>query len=90
MKSIATFVLIAVILTAVAAISTVTPAALAEKPSTTGLERADTNIHNNAPSTGNSDNNVDIRFHQGTCQGGHTTTALVDLGGCKILNPPGH
>lgn len=54
--------------------------ALAEKSSgSNGLEKVDDNIHENAP-----DN--DVTFHEGLCQGGHSTEALDNLGGCNILS----
>jgi hypothetical protein len=57
--------------------------ATSEDPASKGLEEADDNVHENAP-------DQDIEFHEGTCQGGHTTEALEDLGGCDILSDPGN
>jgi hypothetical protein len=39
-----------------------------------GLEKADNNIHENAPQN-------DVTIHEGLCQGGHSTDALDDLNG---------
>jgi len=51
-----------------------------------GLDKADKNVHDNTG--GLSDQ--DIRFHEGTCQGGHSTTVLDNLlGGCDNVPPPG-
>jgi hypothetical protein len=67
---------------AIGTVSIATPA-LAEKGSgSNGLEKADDNVHENAP-----DN--DVTFHEGLCEGGHSTEALDDLGGCNILSDPG-
>jgi hypothetical protein len=52
-----------------------------------GLEEADENIHENTGPPVPSDQ--DIRFHEGTCKGGHTTDALEGLGGCDELSEPG-
>jgi acyl-coenzyme A thioesterase PaaI-like protein len=34
----------------------------------------------------------DVRFHEGLCQGGHSTTVLDSIGGCNnpIITPPGN
>jgi hypothetical protein len=56
-----------------------TPVVADKSSASNGLEIADLKIHEN---TGLEQ---DIRFHEGTCQGGHTTTVLQGLGGC---NPP--
>jgi hypothetical protein len=83
MKTIAIFVILSAIVTAIVAVSTST-AALADKPSKTGLERADDNVHEHAIQN-------DVKFHEGTCQGGHSTTALGPSG-CDnpILSDPGN
>jgi hypothetical protein len=91
MKTIATLVLVAVLVTAVTTISTLSPMALAAKPSnpgSSGLERADQNVHEN---TGGPGSPQDIRFHEGTCQGGHSTAALGPSG-CNnpLITAPGN
>jgi hypothetical protein len=57
-----------------------------------GLEKADNNIHENAPQN-------DVTIHEGLCQGGHSTDALDDLNptpgenGCEnenIISDPGN
>jgi hypothetical protein len=50
-----------------------------------GLDTADKNIHDNTGPL----SDQDLRFHEGTCQGGHSTTVLDNLGGCDILKEPG-
>ena len=49
-----------------------------------GLETADVNVHENTGPV----SSQDVRFHEGLCQGGHTTEALDGLGGCDILTSP--
>jgi hypothetical protein len=51
-----------------------------------GFERADCEVHENTGPV----SDQDIRFHEGTCQGGHTSEALEGLGGCEILTAPGN
>lgn len=70
---------------AVATVSIATQALAVDDPARGGLDKADKNVHDNTG--GLSDQ--DIRFHEGTCQGGHSTTVLDNLGGCDILPPPG-
>lgn len=65
----------------------VTNTVMADKDSASqGLEKADENVHENTGSV----SEQDIRFHEGLCQGGHTTDALEGLGGCNILSAPGN
>jgi hypothetical protein len=48
-----------------------------------GLNKADDNVHENAPQN-------DVTFHEGLCQGGHSTDVLdeiTDGEGCDA-NPP--
>ena len=48
-----------------------------------GLNKADDNVHENAPQN-------DVTFHEGLCQGGHSTDVLdqiTDGEGCNA-NPP--
>ena len=67
---------------AIGTVSIASPALADPSSGSNGLEKADDNVHENAP-----DN--DVKFHEGTCQGGHTTEALENLGGCDILSDPG-
>jgi len=69
---------------AVATTSIATPIS-AEDHARGGLDKADKNVHDNTGPL----SDQDIRFHEGTCQGGHSTTVLDNLGGCDILPPPG-
>jgi hypothetical protein len=51
-----------------------------------GLDKADEKVHENTG--GLSDQ--DVRFHEGLCKGGHSTTVLDDLlGGCNAIGEPG-
>jgi hypothetical protein len=72
---------------AVLAVATVLTAGLAvlpsyattdEDPASNGLEIADRKVHENAPQN-------DVTFHEGTCQGGHTTEALEEIASCDEL-----
>lgn len=70
---------------AIATTSIATPA-LADRGSN-GLDKADKNVHENTP--GGFAGDQDIRFHEGTCQGGHP----VDIpGGCDnpLITDPGN
>ncbi|HEX7274265.1 MAG TPA: hypothetical protein VF248_01495 [Nitrososphaeraceae archaeon] len=59
---------------------------LADKSSgSNGLEKADDKVHENTGPV----SDQDIKFHEGLCQGGHSTEALDNLGGCNILSDPG-
>jgi hypothetical protein len=75
---------------AIGATTSLATQASADKPDITGLEKADRNIHENTGSTSDNPSDQDIRFHEGTCQGGHTTEALENLGGCDVLTDPGN
>ncbi|HJT47605.1 MAG TPA: hypothetical protein VJ729_05430 [Nitrososphaeraceae archaeon] len=79
------FVLTAAIVTAITVMSTITPAALADKSSgSNGLEKADQNVHENTGGL----SKQDFNFHVGTCQGGHSTAALDQIaGGCTLGSP---
>ena len=66
--------------------------AFAQDPARQGLDRADVNIHENTDSTPGDLSEQDVRFHEGTCQGGHSTTVLDTLfpgQGCDALGSPG-
>jgi hypothetical protein len=55
-----------------------------------GLDEADVNVHENTDSTPTDLSEQDIRFHEGLCQGGHSTTVLDrEFGGCSALGSPG-
>jgi|Tabmets5t2r1_1033131.scaffolds.fasta_scaffold12120_2 hypothetical protein len=56
------------------------------QPEEPGIETADEKVHEN---TG-AGSEQDLRFHEGLCQGGITTEALEDLGGCDVLTAPGN
>ena len=86
-----TYLAIFLIATSIAVATTsIATQASAEKPDITGLEKADRNIHENTGSTPDNPSKQDLKFHEGTCQGGHTTEALEGLGGCDILPEPGN
>jgi len=75
----------AAILTILATTSSTT---YADKSSgSNGLEKADENVHTHTP--GGFGGHQDIKFHTGTCQGGHSTSDLDSIGGCSILPKPG-
>ena len=74
------------LLTAIAIFAIATAATTAyaqEDPASQGLERADREVHAHAPQN-------DITFHEGTCQGGHSTSALGPQG-CDnpLISEPG-
>lgn len=52
-----------------------------------GLDKADENVHEHL-GTGTEG---DVRFHEGLCQGGHSTTVLDSINGCDnpIITDPG-
>lgn len=64
------------------------PASADKSDAQDGLNEADNKIHENTGPPVPSDE--DIRFHEGTCKGGHTTDALEGLGGCDVLTEPGN
>jgi hypothetical protein len=57
------------------------PAFAAKDSAHDGLEKADQNIHENAPQN-------DVTIHEGMCQGGHSTDTLDTLGGCDGAGSP--
>ena len=82
-----TFAILVVIASMTVGTTIVTIPAYADKSSgSNGLETADENVHENTGPV----SQQDVRFHEGLCQGGHTTEALESLGGCGILTPPGN
>jgi hypothetical protein len=53
-----------------------------------GIEILDEAVHERFPAEeGEAASEQDIRFHQVLCEGGITTQALEELGGCEILPP---
>jgi hypothetical protein len=55
-----------------------------------GLNNADDNVHENTDSTPEDLSEQDVRFHEGTCQGGHSTDVLdEEFGGCDAIGDPG-
>ncbi|MGI8719376.1 MAG: hypothetical protein ACR2KF_02520 [Nitrososphaeraceae archaeon] len=86
-----TYLAIFIIAASIAVASTsIATQASADQPDKTGLERADEKVHENTGSTPENPSDQDIRFHEGTCQGGHTTEVLESIGGCDILSDPGN
>lgn len=83
-----TAIITAVLLTVAALTITTTtslPVATAEKDNAQdGLNKADENVHENTDSEIGDLSEQDIRFHEGTCQGGHSTDVLDTItgGGC--------
>ena len=73
----------------VATTSIATPVLAAKDPDPArgGLDKADENVHDHL-GTGTEG---DVRFHEGLCQGGHSTTVLDSIGGCDnpIITDPG-
>ena len=65
------------------------PVSAQEDPARKGLDRADTEIHEDEPGLGSQQ---DDAFHEGICQGGHSTTALdTFFQGCdsSFISDPG-
>jgi hypothetical protein len=85
-----TAIITAVLLTAAALTITTTmslPVASAQdkkENAQDGLNEADVNVHENTDSEIGDLSEQDIRFHEGTCQGGHSTDVLDTItgGGC--------
>ena len=79
----------AILIIAATMVTAVVPMAIsvsADKSSgSNGLEKADDKVHDNTGPV----SDQDIKFHEGLCQGGHSTEALDNLGGCDILSDPG-
>ncbi len=75
---------------AIGATTSLATQASADKPDKTGLEKADEKVHENTGSTPENPSDQDVRFHEGTCQGGHTTDVLESIGGCGALTDPGN
>ena len=72
---------------ALAAIGTTATTAFAQPPEEPGIEEADDNVHFN---TGDL-SEQDVRFHEGLCQAGIETDALVDLAGsCEEFREADH
>ena len=81
-------ILIIAAATVIAMIPIAIPASADKSSASNGLDgegRADDNVHDNTGPL----SDQDFRFHEGLCQGGHSTDVLDGLGGCDILDPPG-
>jgi uncharacterized membrane protein len=79
MALISAAITLATLLSALGAMAIPASATSDEDPASKGLEKADDNVHENAPQN-------DVKFHEGTCQGGHTTEALEEIASCD--EPP--
>ena len=81
-------ILIAVFGTSGLMTATIQPAQAQEDPAREGLDTADKRVHENTEFG----SDQDVRFHEGLCQGGHSTTALDSLDGCNnpIITEPGN
>jgi acyl-coenzyme A thioesterase PaaI-like protein len=68
--------------------ATMQPAQAQKESAREGLDTADERVHEN---TGLA-SEPDVRFHEGLCQGGHSTTVLDSIGGCNnpIITEPGN
>jgi hypothetical protein len=71
----------------VAGSSSVIPASAGKDNAQGGLNNADDKVHENT-GDGETGSKQDLAFHEGTCQGGHSTDALGE-GGCDALGDPG-
>ena len=69
----------------IATVSVAIPASADKSSASEGVEKADDKVHENTGAV----SDQDVRFHEGLCEGGITTEALENLGGCDILTPPG-
>ncbi len=90
MKIKITFVIFAIVASmTIGTILAITPTFAAKSSGSNGLERADENVHENTGGL----SEQDFRFHEGICQGGHSTEALDEVTkgvGCDALDPPGN
>ena len=76
----------------VASSSLVMPASAGKDNAQDGLNNADEKVHENTDSTPDDLSEQDIRFHEGICQGGHSTDVLDEITGgegCGALGDPG-
>ncbi|MBA3285019.1 MAG: hypothetical protein H0U27_08175 [Nitrosopumilus sp.] len=74
---------------ATGSIFAVSPVFAAKDSGSNGLEIADDNVHENTGGL----SPQDFSFHEGICQGGHSTEALEEVTGgvgCDALNSPGN
>jgi Zn-dependent alcohol dehydrogenase len=67
--------------------ATIQPAQAQKESAREGLDTADERVHDNTEFG----SDQDVRFHEGLCQGGHSTTELDRLDGCNtsIITEPG-
>lgn len=87
MNTIKTFVTFALLASlTIGSTIAITSAFAAKSSGSNGLEKADENVHENAPEE------RDVTFHEGLCQGGYSTEALDNLGGCdsSVITDPGN
>jgi hypothetical protein len=82
---IAKFMLAIVVGLVIGTTSMINPVAADKDNAREGLDRADENVHENAPEN-------DVTYHEGQCQGGHSSTVLDSLGGCDadFITDPGN
>jgi hypothetical protein len=88
MNSIAKFAILAIASGLVIGTTFMTIPVAAEDHARKGLNIADEKIHDNTVLG----SDQDFRFHEGICQGGHSTDVLDQLTGgqgCDALNSPG-
>jgi len=73
----------------IATVSMAIPASADKSDAREGLDKADEEVHDNTPDGLAGDE--DVRFHEGLCQGGHSTSVLDTLDGCdtSIITEPG-
>jgi hypothetical protein len=73
-SAIAIFVIAATMAIATVTFSIATPVLADKNSAHDGLEKADDNVHDNAP--GGLGGDIDQKFHNGLCHGGHSTDAF--------------
>ncbi len=83
-----TYLAIFLIATSIAVATTSLGATASADNARKGLDKADENVHENTP--GGLLGDIDKRFHEGLCQGEHSTTIVdQELGGCGNIKEPG-
>lgn len=88
MNSIRQFAILAIASGLVIGTTFMTIPVAAEDHAQKGLNIADVKVHDNTGPL----SDQDFRFHEGICQGGHTTDVLNEVTngqGCDALNSPG-